>query len=105
MDGTTVDGARQRKKGLNEANGPECATPYYLLRPGGALGAEKEARVDFTDANGGLARWEKVREDIARRTKRACSHLGDDEFRRLVDDMTDRQIRGELRANQNWILK
>src|SRR5258705_7019719 len=105
MECTTVDGAQQRKKGSNEGYGPNCATAYYLLRPGGALGAEKEARVEFIDANGGPARWEKVREDIARRTKRACSHLGDDEFRRLVDDMTDRQIRGELRANQNWILK
>ena len=105
MDGTTVDGARQRKKGSNAASGPKRATPYYLLRPGGALGAESEARVEFADTNGGPARWERVREDIARRTKRACSHLGEDEFRRLVDDMADRQIRGELRANQNWILK
>jgi hypothetical protein len=49
-------------------------------------------------------RREKIRADIARRTKRACSHLGEDDFRRLVDDMTDRQIKGELRANQNWLL-
>ena len=105
MDCTTVDGARQRENGSNYADGLNCATPYYHLRPGGALGAERGARVDSTDANGGPARWAKVHEDIARRTKQACSHLGEDEFRRLVDDMTDRQIRGELRANQNWILK
>ena len=68
------------------------------------MGAEREPRVEFVGASVEPNRREKIRADIARRTKRACSHLGEDDFRRLVDDMTDRQIKGELRANQNWLL-
>jgi hypothetical protein len=84
--------------------GPECALAYYLLWPGGLVGAERESRVEFNGASIEPTRREKIRADIARRTRRACAHLGEDDFRRLVDDMTDRQIKGELRANQNWLL-
>jgi hypothetical protein len=45
----------------------------------------------------------RVRSDISKRLQRACSHLAEDDFRQLVDDMTDRQIKGERRAVRNFL--
>ena len=45
-------------------------------------------------------REEKVREDIARRLKKVCANLSDDDFERLVKLMAARQVRCERR--QSW---
>jgi hypothetical protein len=68
-------------------------------------GAEREARGDITVAELEAARRASVRADIAKRVKRACTHLSDEEFSRLVDEMTDRQIRGERRINREFLLE
>ena len=44
------------------------------------------------------ARMEKVRAEIARRLKNACSHLSEEEFEVLVDRMTKVQLGGEGRS-------
>lgn len=51
------------------------------------------------------ARRASVRADIARRVKRACTHLSDAEFSQLVDEMTDRQLKGERRINREFLLE
>jgi hypothetical protein len=69
------------------------------------LEAKREQRVSLTVAEMEAARRATVRADIARRIKRACTHLADDEFTRLVDEMTDRQLRGERRVNRDFLLE
>ena len=45
-------------------------------------------------------REKAVRDDIARRLKRVCSHFSDDEFEKLVRLMAAHQVRYERR--QSW---
>lgn len=68
-------------------------------------GAEREARVEISVAQLEAARRASVRADIARRVKRACTHLSDAEFSQLVDEMTDRQLKGERRINREFLLE
>ena len=42
-------------------------------------------------------RTQAIRTDIAKRLRRACSHLSDEEFSVLVEKMTNEQMRGEGR--------
>jgi hypothetical protein len=51
------------------------------------------------------ARRASIRADIAKRVKRACTHLSDEEFSRLVDEMTERQLKGERRINREFLLE
>ena len=87
------------------ADGPYCASPYNLFARGAGLEPEREQRVSLTVAEMEAARKAGVRADISRRIKRACTHLTDDEFTRLVDEMTDRQLRGERRINREFLLE
>ena len=48
---------------------------------------------------------DRIRDDIERRVRRVCSHLTEDEFGGLVEEMTDRQIRGERRAARDFLLE
>jgi hypothetical protein len=60
----------------------------------------------LADDDAGVMRRARIRDDIAQRIKNACAHLSDDEFRQLVGQMTDRQLKGERRVNQRlgrWI--
>lgn len=41
----------------------------------------------------------KVRDDIAQRLRRVCSDLPETEFQGLVDEIADRQLRGERRTS------
>ncbi|MDP9205088.1 MAG: hypothetical protein M3P12_06485 [Gemmatimonadota bacterium] len=52
------------------------------------------ARVDFAGSfeQENTARMEKVRSYIARRLKKACSHLSEEEFEALVNTMTKVQL-------------
>jgi len=69
------------------------------------LGAERESRADVTVAQLEAARRASVRADIAKRVKRACTHLSDEEFSRLVDEMTERQLKGERRINREFLVE
>lgn len=44
-------------------------------------------------------RREAIRRDISRRLRRVCEQLSDDEFSQLVDEMTERQLKGEFRSH------
>lgn len=68
-------------------------------------GAEREARVAVTIAELEAARRASVRADIVKRIRRACTHLSDAEFSQLVDEMTDRQLKGERRINREFLLE
>ena len=88
------------------ARGLNCAGPYYPLLLGGLLDTERQFRVgEGLDGIMHQARRDRIRDDIAGRIKRACSHLAEDEFRRLVDDMTDRQLKGERRVIRDYLLE
>lgn len=43
----------------------------------------------------------KIRDDIAQRLRRVCSDLPETEFQGLVDEITDRQLKGERRTS-DW---
>jgi hypothetical protein len=70
---------------------------FYLRTPGGSLEFGRQIRVDSMEASMDQARRQRIRDDLSRRLKRACAHLADDQFRELVETMTDRQINGERR--------
>ena len=44
-------------------------------------------------------RRDTIRRDISRRLRRVCEHLTEDEFSKLVEEMTERQMRGEFPSN------
>jgi hypothetical protein len=44
------------------------------------------------------ARRESIRADITRRLRKACSHLGDEEFANLIEKMVNVQLRSERGA-------
>ena len=50
-------------------------------------------------------RRDRIRDDIARRVRRVCSHLTEADFGGLVEEMTDRQIKGERRAARDFLLE
>ena len=64
----------------------------------GVLGAERERHVGVADPALDAVRNAGVRDDIARRIRKTCTHLSDTEFSQLVDEMADRQLRGERRV-------
>jgi hypothetical protein len=96
---------KEASKVLNWSNGPDCASTYNFFARGVMLGAERESRADVTVAQLEAARRASVRADIAKRVKRACTHLSDEEFSRLIDEMTDRQLKGERRINREFLVE
>ena len=56
----------------------------------------------MTTTSQDVTRRDPIRQDIARRIGRVCAHLTEEEFRRLTEEMADRQLRSERRANQNY---
>jgi hypothetical protein len=87
------------------SGGPNSASPYNLFGRGAEVEAERDQRVTLTVAEMEAARRAGIRADISRRIRRACTNLTEDEFTRLVDEMTDRQLRGERRINQEFLLE
>ena len=67
------------------------------------LEAERYQRVDSIDSQIEEDRRSRVRDDIAARIKRACCHLGEEEFLSLVDEMTERQLNGERRVLRDFL--
>lgn len=43
------------------------------------------------------SRADVIRRDMVKRIRRACAHLSDEEFLRLVDAMVEKQLRSERR--------
>lgn len=43
----------------------------------------------------------KIRDDIAARLRRVCSDLPETEFQQLVDEIADKQLKGERRSS-DW---
>lgn len=64
--------------------------------------AERERNLEPGNHWAEVTKRDKVRADIAKRIRRACAHLSEDEFGNLVDSMTDRQLRGERRLNRDF---
>jgi hypothetical protein len=67
------------------------------------LDTESHRRADSMDAHLAESRRTRVRTDIANRLQRVCSHLAEQDFRQLVDDMTERQIKGEQRVVRDFL--
>lgn len=67
------------------------------------FGADRDSQEDVSVAALEAARRASIRADIAKRVKRACTHLSDEEFSRLVDEMTERQLKGERRINREFL--
>jgi hypothetical protein len=61
------------------------------------LGLEERAFGDPTLDEVHSLREKQVREDISRRLKPVCSNFPDDEFKKLVEVMADRQVKRERR--------
>jgi len=66
------------------------------------VGAEREHRFGFEDAESDLHRRAEIRNDISERLRKACAHLSDEEFRALVEQMTERQLEGERRGRSDF---
>ena len=66
---------------------------------------QRQLRVDSVDGSQDQTRRDRIRDDIARRVRRACAHLTESEFGKLVEQMTDRQIKGERRAARDFLLE
>jgi len=56
----------------------------------------RKATASFEQAD--QLRTEKIRTDLAKRLKNACSYLSEEEFRVLLDKMTSVQLGGEGRS-------
>jgi DNA-binding MurR/RpiR family transcriptional regulator len=57
--------------------------------------SEKQNRSASRDDAHHVSRREIIRQDIAKRLRRVCTHLSDEEFAKLVEAMADQKIRGE----------
>ena len=44
-------------------------------------------------------RRDLIREDIAKRLRKVCSHLSEKEFTKLVNSMADQKLKGERRRS------
>ena len=62
-----------------------------------SLGSNKQALSEPTLNEAHHLREKAVREDIARRLRRVCSNLSEEEFDSLVAQMADRQVKRERR--------
>jgi hypothetical protein len=79
---------------------PQLCVDKQSSVAGGSLRIEREREFRLTDDDAGVMRRDRIRDDIAQRIRNACAHLPDDEFRQLVGQMTDRQLKGERQVNQ-----
>jgi hypothetical protein len=78
-----------------KVRGPNCATANDLITQECALGiAERDARPSV-DNEVLSNRKEVVRKDIARRLRKICAHLSDEDFERLVEMMAEQKLKGE----------
>lgn len=69
------------------------------------LEAERHERTRTLELHMEQTRRNRIRDDISHRIQRACAHLAEDEFRQLVEEMVDRQIKGERRVIRDFLLE
>jgi hypothetical protein len=69
------------------------------------LELEKHDRARSMESHIEQDRRNRIRADISHRLERACSHLAPDDFRQLVEEMVDRQIKGERRVIRDFLLE
>ncbi|OLE97890.1 MAG: hypothetical protein AUG75_02960 [Cyanobacteria bacterium 13_1_20CM_4_61_6] len=67
---------------------------------GGLLEREQREYFELATRSADPSRRGAIRDDIARRIKRVCADLSDQDFTTLVDEMAERQLKGERRANR-----
>jgi hypothetical protein len=69
---------------------------FFLMR-----GDDTQAQSGWTDEETTQSHSrETVRRDLERRLRRVCADYPEGEFLRLVEEMTERQLSGERRANR-----
>ncbi len=66
------------------------------------LERSSERFIDLTDKGVDVTRKATIRDEIAQRLRRVCGHLPETDFQSLVDEIAERQLRGERRANDYW---
>jgi hypothetical protein len=81
----------------NNHCGLDCAVTYFVLTRS-ALGSEEHVYNESGLAEVHSLREKAVREDIAERLGKVCSHFSADEFESLVAVMAARQVKCERRA-------
>jgi hypothetical protein len=54
--------------------------------------------IEHADSEFHITRRKAIRDDLALRLRNACSHLSDEEFSALVDQMAECQLRSERRV-------
>ena len=81
---------------------PQLCGDAHLSPTGKLLENEAEECFELTDKALDVTRRATIQADIARRLRGICGHLPETEFQSLVEEMTDRQLRGERRANE-WL--
>jgi PHD/YefM family antitoxin component YafN of YafNO toxin-antitoxin module len=80
--------------GAKTKRGPACAITNDLIKLECALGIAERHKASLED-DVYYARREVIRNDITRRLRKACAHLSDEDFKRLVERMTEQKLRGE----------
>jgi len=65
-----------------------------------AQGGPTQENFSSNGDDGNSFRREIIRQDIGRRLRRVCADYPAGEFEKLVDQMADRQLKGEKRANR-----
>ena len=63
------------------------------------MNVEDYFRGDLAPSNLQSNRKVKIRDDIAQRLRKVCSDLPETEFQELVDEIADRQLKGERRTS------
>ena len=93
-------------------NGQFCPSVASIVRlrtflriRDGRLETEWNSEHDSMHGHIEAARRDRIRNDIAHRIKRSCSHLDENDFQRLVEEMTERQVRGERRVTRDYLLE
>jgi hypothetical protein len=69
------------------------------MSPAGlSLEFNRRPRIELADSQFHTSRRLAIRDDIAKRLRNACSHLAPEEFKELVDQMAETQLRSERRV-------
>jgi hypothetical protein len=66
-----------------------------MSRAGLFMDSDSNSRYESMAGEVPSSRKEAIRADIARRLRKICAHLPDEEFKQLVDKMAERQLKAE----------
>jgi hypothetical protein len=81
--------------GAKTKHGPACAITNDLIKLECALGIAERHHQASLENEVHSARKEVIRNDIARRLRKVCAHLSDEDFKHLIERMTEQKLRGE----------